>query len=358
MREYHCVSPAGGAACILLVEDEAPLREELAAGLEDSGFLLRTAGSAEDALAQLAITPDIAVVLTDIRMPGLSGIALAEQIIAARPSSHGVEVVLMTGQASRDEAMRAIRVGAFDFLQKPMRLHTVAAVVGRALARALERRSAALAAEQERIALQALYAAAPIGLGLIGHDLRLAQANPALVDLLGLPEGAEFRVPLGGQAGGARGARGAAAAHPGRRRRTRQQHPARIRGRQGHGHRRAAGAQPAYLPGARGRRLRRRLRRRPRLPRRHGGDHAAAGARSPGQECLCQLHRPGPGDGPHHRRRGGAGDGEGSRAARRRVVAGARPGPAFGDRRATPRPAQGRRTRRPGPPHPGGACLR
>jgi two-component sensor histidine kinase len=61
------------------------------------------------------------------------------------------------------------------------------------MARALEGRSAALAAEQERLALQALYSAAPIGLGLVGHGLRLDRANPALVELLGLPEGAALR---------------------------------------------------------------------------------------------------------------------------------------------------------------------
>jgi two-component sensor histidine kinase len=66
----------------------------------------------------------------------------------------------------------------------------IAAVVARALARALERRSAANLAEQERIALQSLYAAAPIGLGLIGRDLRIDRANPALVRLLRLAEGA------------------------------------------------------------------------------------------------------------------------------------------------------------------------
>jgi two-component sensor histidine kinase len=178
---------------VLVVDDEAPLREELAALLRDSGFLLRTAGSAEDALAQLAIAPDIAVVLTDIRMPGLSGIALAEQILAVRAPGRAVEVVLLTAKASLDDATRAMRAGAFDLLLKSRGLDTVAATVGRALERALERRSAELAAEQERIALQALHAAAPIGLGLVGHGLRLDRANAALVELLGIAEGADLQ---------------------------------------------------------------------------------------------------------------------------------------------------------------------
>jgi FixJ family two-component response regulator len=193
MRDEYRVASVMPAACVLVVEDDAPLRQELALGLAESGFLLRSAGSAEDALAQLAIAPDIAVVLTDIRMPGLSGIALAEQIMAARLPGRAVEVVLLTGEASRDEVAQAMRAGAFDLLLKGGRLDDIVAVLRRAMARALERRSAALAAEQERIALQALYSAAPIGLGLVGHGLRLDRANPALVELLGLPEGAALR---------------------------------------------------------------------------------------------------------------------------------------------------------------------
>src|SRR3954471_4951180 len=190
MRDEYLAATIMPAACVLVVEDDAPLRQELAIGLAESGFLLRTAGSAEDALAQLAIATDIAVVLTDIRMPGLSGIALAEQIMAARVPGRAVEVVLLTGEASRDEVAQAMRAGAFDLLLKGGALDDIVAVLRRAMARALERRSAALAAEQERIALQALYSAAPIGLGLVGHGLRLDRANPALVELLGLPEGA------------------------------------------------------------------------------------------------------------------------------------------------------------------------
>ena len=192
MEATRSALPIGGSACILVVEDEPQLLAELAAGLADAGFLVRTAGDAEDALAQLAVTLDIAVVLTDIRMPGLSGIALAEQILGVPVPGRAVEVVLLTGHASLDDATSAIRVGAFDILLKGMPLESLATVVERALARAMERRSAALVAEQERIALQALYAAAPIGLGLVGRDLRLDRANPALIKMLGLPEGANL----------------------------------------------------------------------------------------------------------------------------------------------------------------------
>jgi len=190
MVATRSMPPAGGGACILVVEDEPLLLDELSTAVADSGFPIRVAKDAEEALAQLAVTPDIAVVLTDIRMPGLSGIALAEQILGAPATRPAVEVVLLTGEASLDDATRAIRAGAFDLLLKSMPLPELVAVVGRALVRALERRSAARMAEQQRIALQALFDTAPIGLGLIGRDLRIDRANPALVRLLRLAEGA------------------------------------------------------------------------------------------------------------------------------------------------------------------------
>ncbi|MCB4822111.1 response regulator [Roseicella aerolata] len=193
MLDRPGIPTAGGPYSVLVVDDESALREELATGLQDLGFPVRSAADAEDALAHLAIEPDIAVILTDIRMPGLSGIALAEQILASGLPSRAVEVVLLTGNASLDDATRALRAGAFDLLHKPARFADIAAVVRRALARAAGRRTAALAAEQERLELQALYGAVPVGLGLVGHDLHLDRANPALIELLGLPQGADLR---------------------------------------------------------------------------------------------------------------------------------------------------------------------
>lgn len=186
-------SPAGPAeGCVLVVDDDERLRGELLAGLQAYGFQTLGAAGSDAALAILSITPEVAVVLTDIRMPGCGGIALAEQILAAQLPARAVEVILLSGHAGLADAQRALRAAAFDLLVKPARLADIAAVVGRALARALERRRAAVAAEQQRLDREALHAAAPIGLGRLGPDARLTGANPALMAALGVAEGASL----------------------------------------------------------------------------------------------------------------------------------------------------------------------
>jgi two-component sensor histidine kinase len=174
---------------VLVVDDEAALRREVVSALKMTGFNTVEASDADAALAAIALNPDIAVVLTDISMPGRSGIALAEQLIAAQPSQRAIEVVLMSGHAGFNEALGAVRAGAFDLLRKPFRLAEIEAAISRAMARATARRSAALAAEQARLDREALMLAAPVGLGRIGRDLRLSGTNPVLAGMVGITEG-------------------------------------------------------------------------------------------------------------------------------------------------------------------------
>ena len=190
VEDRDAALPTQVACKVLVVDDDQPLREELEAGLRACGFAVASAANADAALAALAVGPEIAVLLTDIHMPGCSGIVLAEQALSAQQPGRAIEVVLLSGHGALEEALRAVRASAFDFLRKPVRLAEIATVVGRAMARALERRRAALAAEQQRLEREALYAAAPIGLGRIGPDLCLTGSNMALRDLLGLAEGA------------------------------------------------------------------------------------------------------------------------------------------------------------------------
>lgn len=180
------------ASRVLVVDDDAAWRREVVTALEVTGFRPVEAGDVAGALAAIAVNPDIAVVLTDIRMPGRSGIALAEDLRANQPGEHAVAVVLMSGHAGFDEALGAVRAGAFDLLRKPFRLAEIAEVVGRAMARARTQRRVARAAEQARLEREALCLAAPVGLGRIGRDLRLTGANPVLAAMLGVAEGASI----------------------------------------------------------------------------------------------------------------------------------------------------------------------
>jgi two-component system response regulator RegA len=104
----------GGA--ILLVDDDEVFRERLARALRGRGFDVATAADHEGALAAAGTRkPDYAVV--DLRMPGLSGLALIGPLHALAP---GARIVVLTGYGSITSAVEALRAGAHDYLSKPV----------------------------------------------------------------------------------------------------------------------------------------------------------------------------------------------------------------------------------------------
>lgn len=141
-------------AVVLVVDDERAVAEQLAEGLEASGFRTRLAHMAAEALDMVRRSPEIAVVVSDIRMPGGDGLQLARDIQAQRPEAQAVEVVVITGHATIDDAASAVRSRVSDFLRKPFRLMTAVQAVQQAMDRALERR--ARDEERQRIARQLL----------------------------------------------------------------------------------------------------------------------------------------------------------------------------------------------------------
>lgn len=115
---------------ILVVDDEAGIRQQLAAILGDEGYVVQAVASGEEALAALA--RDIFdLVLLDIWLPGADGIEVLRQL---RASGVGVPVVMISGAASAEVAVRAVREGAQDFLDKPLALDRVLVTVANALA--------------------------------------------------------------------------------------------------------------------------------------------------------------------------------------------------------------------------------
>jgi DNA-binding NtrC family response regulator len=115
---------------ILIVEDDARLRASLARVLEDGRTDVRAADSAEAAL-QLLGQRRPALVISDVRMPGMTGLELLRLLKARAPE---VDVILMTAYDDLPTAAGAMRDGAADFLVKPLDLHRVRAVVERVLA--------------------------------------------------------------------------------------------------------------------------------------------------------------------------------------------------------------------------------
>ncbi|MCB9604226.1 MAG: sigma-54-dependent Fis family transcriptional regulator [Sandaracinus sp.] len=125
---------------VLIVDDEANARSALAELLEDEGYVTATASDGVEALEKLeTFTPE--VVLTDLKMPRMDGLALLEEGKKRQPS---LAFVVMTAFGSIDTAVEAIKRGAENYLTKPLDVNSVAAIVARALEKARLSAEAAL----------------------------------------------------------------------------------------------------------------------------------------------------------------------------------------------------------------------
>ncbi len=132
---------------ILVVDDDRVLLDLLRKVLEKFGFKVALAASGKDAIDQVQkFVPD--VILLDIKMPGMDGITLLKEIKAHDPD---VEVIIITGFASLDSAVEALKYGAFDYIKKPF--DNLAQVVD-AIRRAWERRRPRLEKRSLRTSLE------------------------------------------------------------------------------------------------------------------------------------------------------------------------------------------------------------
>ena len=115
---------------ILVVDDEESICQSLRGILSDEGYEVRTAGSGEDALK--AIEEDVPdLVLLDIWLPGMDGLEALKIIKAETPQ---VPVIMMSGHGTIETAVKATKLGAFDFIEKPISLEKVVLLVNHALA--------------------------------------------------------------------------------------------------------------------------------------------------------------------------------------------------------------------------------
>jgi DNA-binding NtrC family response regulator len=113
---------------ILIVDDDEVIRETLRE-LLSSEYTCETVETAEEALAKLQEEP-FAVIVTDISMPGLSGLELLRHVLTHYP---GTPVIVVSGHGDQEHANELIAMGAFDSLLKPFRLEIVEDSVRRAL---------------------------------------------------------------------------------------------------------------------------------------------------------------------------------------------------------------------------------
>ncbi|HXI62667.1 MAG TPA: response regulator, partial [Pyrinomonadaceae bacterium] len=174
---------------LLIVDDEEPVRNLFAAYLSET-YTCETASDAQEALEILARGP-VALVLTDIQMPGLGGIELLRKILELYPET---AVIIASGVDRTQRVIDAIRVGASDYLLKPCELDVLGLSVERALERRillrnarrykkdLELRNSELAqqkGELVRIQAQMVQSAKMASIGLLAAGVAHELNNPA-----------------------------------------------------------------------------------------------------------------------------------------------------------------------------------
>lgn len=191
---------------VLVVDDERSIRSVVQRFLHRAGYQTDVAEDAQSALDALD-AGDFGVVVSDIVLPGMSGVALLKAIRERAPD---LQVVMMTGAPTIDTAAAAIRAGACDYLTKPIGRESLVYSVGRAarirylieekkrldaenrehrehLEELVERRSAALARSERR--LRAILEHIQTGIFVVDVETRaIVEANPVACEMLGTCE--------------------------------------------------------------------------------------------------------------------------------------------------------------------------
>src|SRR5574337_1162452 len=132
---------------ILIVDDEAGIRQSLRSILEDEGYQVEAVASGEQCLAEVE-SQAVDLVLLDVWLPGMDGLATLERL---HQSPHPPMVVMISGHGNIETAVRATKLGAFDFVEKPLSLQKTILVVKNALEHLrLEEENRRLRAELEQ----------------------------------------------------------------------------------------------------------------------------------------------------------------------------------------------------------------
>ena len=101
---------------VLVVEDEASIREMIALNLRRSGMEVLEAGSAEEALTLLERAPGCAAAILDVMLPGMNGFSLCETI---RRSNQKIGIIILSAKGQEQDKIRGLSIGADDYMTKP-----------------------------------------------------------------------------------------------------------------------------------------------------------------------------------------------------------------------------------------------
>src|SRR5215475_15157204 len=129
---------------ILIVDDERGIRDTLRAVMEDEGFVADAVASGEDCLKAVEERA-YGCILLDVWLPGIDGLETLKQL---RAFGSEAAVVIISGHGNVETAVRATKLGAFDFIEKPLSIEKTILTIRNALRqRQLERANAEMAAE-------------------------------------------------------------------------------------------------------------------------------------------------------------------------------------------------------------------
>ena len=159
---------------ILLVDDELDIREVLSLSLSDMGYQVYEAENGDQALRIFKeVRP--AIVLTDIKMPGMDGIELLEKVKHENPEA---EVIMITGHGDMDLAIKSLKYEATDFITKPINVNALEIALQRAIERILIRQKLREYTEnlenliREKTELQSHLASLGLMIGSISHSIK------------------------------------------------------------------------------------------------------------------------------------------------------------------------------------------
>ena len=204
---------------VLVVDDEEPIRNALSRYLTKQDFHVHTAASGEAALDELRAHDDIALMLCDIRMSGMSGVDIVPQALELSPD---LAILMLTAVNDATTAALCMQRGALDYLTKPVELLELGRTIQRALKRRdmligkreldqhikeeVERRTAEFQQERARlervsvatleVLVNALEAKDPY---LRGHSARVADLGATIASQLGLPDDEIEQIRLAGR---------------------------------------------------------------------------------------------------------------------------------------------------------------
>jgi DNA-binding NtrC family response regulator len=115
---------------VLIVDDEESIRKLLKARLEREGHVVETATCVAEAEFALGQSPNISVIVSDVKMPGKDGLTFTHEV---KQKNRDMKVIVMTGHGEKSTAIQALRVGATDYLEKPFDMEEMAHAVNRAM---------------------------------------------------------------------------------------------------------------------------------------------------------------------------------------------------------------------------------